>query len=192
MKIETLASFDAALDSHMSSLFGRGNVWRGTCHRAAKVAAAALCEIFPSEDVQAVRVELLAYMEQGTRFAHVGWRGDERAVKGQYPMHWAVRIGDDLYDPCLWQLQSVSTPLRLPSTPFFFAEGWFEFAKSGRGTDAGGVTWVVDGGAPALNIGYLVCNDALPDDVVAALMTNDQARLHAKMVRAAYALKAAA
>lgn len=192
MKIETLASFDAALDSHMSSLFGRGNVWRSTCHRAAKVAAAALSEMFPSEHVQAIRVELLAYMEQGTRFAHVGWRGDERAVKGQYPMHWAVRIGDDLYDPCFWQLQSVSTPLRLPSTPFFFAEGWFEFAKSGRGTDAAGVTWVVDGGAPALNIGYLVCNEALPDDVVAALMTYDQARLHAKMVRAAYALKAAA
>ncbi|MGX9221737.1 hypothetical protein ACWV27_25570 (plasmid) [Massilia varians] len=191
MKIETLASFDAALDAHMSSLFGRDNAWRGTCHRAAKVAAAALRAIYPGEDVQAIRVELLAYMEHGTRFAHIGWRGDERAIQGQYPMHWAVRIGDDLYDPCFWQLHALSTPLRLPSTPFFFAEGWFEFARSGRGTDAAGVTWVVDGGAPALNIGYLVCDEALPDDVVSSLMTDDQARLHAKLVRAAYALKAA-
>lgn len=71
MKIETLASFDAALDAHMSSLFGRDNAWRGTCHRAAKVAAAALRAIYPGEDVQAIRVELLAYMEHGTRFAHI-------------------------------------------------------------------------------------------------------------------------
>lgn len=188
MNEHTIARFDEAVDLYMSAVFGANNAWRSACHRAAKVAAAALTELYPEVAVRAVRVELLAHMDGGASYAHFGGRED-REREGQFPMHWAVQIGDDLYDPTFWQLRTVRTPLTLPSTPYFFAEQWFDFARSGRGTDADGVTWVHDGAEPGLKVGYLVRNDDLPPHVSPYLMPDDQARMHGRMVRVARGLK---
>lgn len=185
----TISRFDEAMDLYMSSVFGGNNAWRGTCHRAAKIAAAALKEIFPNKLVQAVRVELLAYMDGGKSYAHFGWKGDSRVIEGQYPMHWAVRLGEDLYDPTFWQLRKGQMALRLPATPYFFAKDWFQFARSGQMTDADGVTWVSDGAKPKLNVGYVVRDDELPPEVVACLMPDDVARLHGRIVRVATGLR---
>ncbi|MFC5511016.1 hypothetical protein ACFPOU_07745 [Massilia jejuensis] len=187
MQTDVIAQFDRAMDLYMSARFGGDNAWRVACHRAAKIAAAALAEIVPSVPIKAVLVELLAYMDGGTSFVHIGWRNDPEQIPGSIPMHWAVQIGDDLYDPCFWQLSTKKTPLRLPREPYFFAPDWFARARSGRATDAEGVTWCVDSGSPGLNIGYLVRGDELPSRVRAQLMSRDTVRVHAGLVRAAYA-----
>lgn len=188
----SIAAFDAALDLYMSSVFGGNDTWRGACHRSAKVAAAALQEILPGTQVRAVLVELAAYMDDGKSLVHIGWRHDDRLIEGEFPMHWAVQIGEDLYDPGFWQLRKSSTPLNLPVTPYFFGRGWFPYAQSGRSTDADGMTWVHDGAKPALNVGYLVREDGLPAHIAAALMDDREARMHARMVRIAYNTRAPA
>jgi len=187
MHTDVIAQFDRAMDLYMSARFGGDNAWRVACHRAAKIAGAALEGILPSVPVKAVLVELVAYMDGGTSFVHIGWRNDPHKIPGAYPMHWAVQIGDDLYDPCLWQLRNMKTPLRLPATPYFHAPDWFARARSGEATDAEGVTWCIDSGSPGLNVGYLVRDDGLPSGVRAQLMNRDTVRVHAGQVRAAYA-----
>lgn len=188
MNEHAIARFDEAMDLYMSAVFGGNNAWRSCCHRAARVAVAALKELYPEAAVRAVRVELLAYMDNGTNYAHIGCV-DDRELEGQFPMHWAVQIDDNLYDPTFWQLRTVRTPLTLPSAPYFFAERWFDFARSGRGTDADVVTWVHDGAKPGLNVGYLVRHDELPPYVSPYLMPDEQARMHGRMVRVARGLK---
>lgn len=186
MKPDVIAQFDEALDHHMSARFGGDNAWRGACYQAAKIAAAALAEIVPSAPVKAVLVELLAHMDGGTSFVHIGWRKDPQKILGAIPMHWAVQIGDDLYDPCFWQLRRMKTPLRLPVEPYFFEEGWFARARSGCATDVEGVTWCRESDTPGLNVGYLVRSDELPSRIRAQLMNRDTVRAHASLVRAAY------
>lgn len=188
----SIACFDEALDLYMSAVFGGNDKWRGACHRSAKIAAAALKEILPGTPVRAVLVELAAHMDDGRSLVHIGWKHDDRQIEGQFPMHWAVQIGDDLYDPGFWQLRKSSTPLALPKTPYFFSQKWFLYAQSGRGTDAEGMTWVHDGAQPGLNIGYLVREEVLPGHIAALLMDDGEARIHARMVRVAYGWKAPA
>lgn len=187
MHKDEIAQFDRAMDLYMSARFGGDNAWRVACHKAAKIAAAALERILPSVPVKAVLVELVAYMDGGTSFVHIGWRNDPHKIPGAYPMHWAVQIGDDLYDPCLWQLRNMKTPLRLPATLYFHAPNWFARARSGEATDAEGGTWCIDSGGPGRNVGYLVRDDGLPSGVRAQLMNRDTVRVHAGQVRAAYA-----
>lgn len=186
MHTDLIGRFDRAMDLHMSSRFGGNNAWRGACHRAAKIAAVALERTLPSVEVKAVLVELVAYMDGGTRFVHIGWRDDPQTIPGSFPMHWAVQIGDDLYDPCFWQLKNMKTPLRLPAEPYFHAPDWFAQARSGCATDAEGVTWCIDSGSSGLNIGYLVRSDELPSRVRAQLMNRDTVHAHAGLVRSAY------
>lgn len=187
MHKDEIVQFDRAMDLYMSARFGGDHAWRGACHKAAKIAAAALEGILPSVPVKAVLVELLAYMDDGTSFAHIGWRNDPEKIPGAMPMHWAVQIGGDLYDPCFWQLRNMKTPLRLPAAPYFHAPDWFARAHSGCATDAEGVTWCIDSGSPGLNVGYLVRSDELPSRVRAQLMNRDTVHAHASLVRAAYA-----
>jgi len=188
MHKDEIAQFDQAMHLYMAARFG--GTWRVACHKAAKIAAAALAEIVPSVPVRAVLVELLAYMDGGTSFAHIGWRDDPLTVPGSFPMHWAVQIGDDLYDPCFWQLRNMKTPLRLPPEPYFFVKDWFAVARSGCATDAEGVTWCRDQEVPGLNVGYLARSDELPSRVRAQLMTRDAVRAHAGLVRDAFAAAA--
>lgn len=186
MNSRTIACFDEALDLYMSAIFGSNNKWRGACHQSAKIAAAALQEVAPGTRVRAVLVELAAYMDDGKSLVHIGWKNDDRQIEGEFPMHWAVQIGDDLYDPGFWQLRKSSTPLNLPATPYFFGQGWSQYARSGRSTDSDGMTWVHDGAKPGLNVGYLVREDGLPGHIAALLMDDSEARIHARMVRVAY------
>jgi hypothetical protein len=136
MHTDVIGQFDRAMDLYMSTRYGGDDAWRAACHKAAKIAAAPLQEILPSVPVKAVLVELMAYMDGGTRLAHIGWRNDPQTIQGFFPMHWAVQIGDDLYDPCFWQLRNTKTPLRLPAEPYFYAADWFARARSGSATDA--------------------------------------------------------
>lgn len=189
MDSRSIACFDEALDLYMSAVFGGNNRWRGACHRAARIAAAALHEILPGTRVRPVLVELAAHMDDGKSLVQIGWKHDHRQIDGEFPMHWAVQIGDDLYDPGFWQLRKSSTPLNLPSTPYFFGQGWFPYAQSGRGTDADGMTWVHDGAKPGLNVGYLVRAEGLPAHIAALLMDDGEARIHARMVRVAFGTK---
>jgi len=186
MHTDVIAQFDRAMDLYMSARFGGDNAWRGACHRAAKIAAVALEGILPSVPVKAVLVELVAYMDGGTSFVHIGWRDDRQIIPSSFPMHWAVQVGDDLYDPCFWQLRNMKTPLRLPAEPYFHAPDWFERARCGSATDDQGVTWCIDGDSPRLNVGYLVRSDELPSRIRAQLMNRDTVRAHAGRVRAAY------
>ena len=186
MDTRSIACFDEALDLYMSAVFGGNNQWRNACHRAAKIAAAALQEILPDTPVRAVLVELAAHMDDGRSLVHIGWKHDDRQIEGEFPMHWAAQIGDDLYDPGFWQLGKSSTPLRLPASPYFFGQNWFSYAQSGRGTDAEGMTWVHDGAKPGLNVGYLVREECLPGRITAHLMEDREVRIHARMVRVAY------
>lgn len=187
MHNDEIAQFDRAMDLYMSARFGGDDAWRVACHKAAKIAAAALEGILPSVPVKAVLVELLAYMDDGASFAHIGWRNDPQTIPGSFPMHWAVQIGDDLYDPCFWQLRNMKTPLRLPAESYFHVPDWFARARRGCATDAEGVTWCIDSGSPGLNVGYLVRSDELPSRVRAQLMNRDTVHAHASLVRAAYA-----
>lgn len=70
MHTDVIAQFDRAMDLYMSARFGGDNAWRVACHRAAKIAGAALEGILPSVPVKAVLVELVAYMDGGTSFVH--------------------------------------------------------------------------------------------------------------------------
>jgi hypothetical protein len=189
MDSRSIACFDEALDLYMSAVFGGDNRWRGACHQSAKIAAAALQELLPDMPVRAVLVELTAYMDDGKSLVHIGWKDDDRQIEGEFPMHWAVQIGDDLYDPGFWQLRKSTTRLALPNTAYFYAHNWFPYAKSGRGTDADGMTWVHDGAKPGLNVGYLVREEGLPGHITALLMDDGEARIHARMVRVAYGEK---
>ena len=192
MQPDVIAQFDRAMDLYMSARFGGNNAWRIACHRAAKIAAEALSWMFPGTPAKAVLVELVACMDGGTSYAHFGWRNDPRVIPGSYPMHWAVQIGDDLYDPCFWQLRKSNTPLQLPAEPYFFVEGWFERMRHGFATDVDGFTWCRDSDTPGLNVGYLVRSDELPSHIRAQLMTRDAVRVHAGLVRAAYGATVAA
>lgn len=186
MHTDVIARFDRAMDLYMSARFGGNDAWRVGCHRAAKIAAEALSRIFPGTPVKAILVELLAYMDGGRSFRHIGWKDDDQVIPGSFPMHWAVQIGSDLYDPCFWQLRKGNTPLQLPAEPYFFAENWFEHARAGLATDADGITWCRDDDAPGLNIGYLIRKDELSSRVRATLMSRDAVFIHASFVRNAY------
>lgn len=180
--------FDSILSEYMRSIKGwGGDRWRKSCHQSAKIAAAALADLLPEADVRARRVELIAHMAGTNRCAHIGWKLDTSSIGGQYPMHWAVSMSGDLYDPTFWQLRLMKTPLTLPDQPFCYAPGMI-----GRLTEPGaklddGFLWVGHAGAPGLRIGYCLRDDPLPDSVARTLMSNAEAAEHglrvAEMVR---------
>lgn len=63
------------------------------------MAAAALAHVFPEHEPKAHLCELIAMMDGGRGFAHVGWKDDPNVIDGRHPMHRAVKVGPSLYDP---------------------------------------------------------------------------------------------
>lgn len=176
-----IVQFDRILDLYMRAVPGwGGTAWRGSCHRSAKVAAAALNVLFPSVEVRVRRVELIALMAGATSFAHLGWKGDTRVLDGMFPMHWAVEVDGGLYDPTFWQLNQAKTPLDLPERPFCYAPGLVRNMEDRRGVDGEGFAWIGNDAAPGLRIGYCLRDDPLPAAITAALISDDEALFHGR------------
>lgn len=117
--------FDQAMDQHLKQAFGPN--WRSMCHQSAKIASKALRLLAPGLSAELGRVELAGYMQETEpgekrRMVHIGWLNDPRPVQaGDIRAHFAVVMGDGLYDPTFAQLETrAKTPLDLP-VPYFYS-----------------------------------------------------------------------
>lgn len=180
---EQIIVFDQALDRYMSSRGEfQGDQWRHACHQSAKIAAAALNLIWPACRARVQRVQLLAYMAGAGAFVHIGWPDDPSAIEGKYPMHWAVCLGADLYDPTFWQLTKAKTPLDLPPEPFCYVPQLAKRMADPEAREEDGVVWMSSSGARGLRIGYGLVEREIPAVEARLLMGDADARRHASEV----------
>lgn len=175
---------DRTVDKYMKGKRRPGSrYWRAECHRSAQVAAAALQLLFPQVGVQVRRVELAAYMVGGERMAHIGWSGDTRVIEGHYPMHFAVQVGEDLYDAtAFWQLRNMQTPLALPEEPYCHVPGAMPLLEDPKAAGLHGFLWMSNDECRrvrGLRFGYLLRSDPLPPEMEAHLISPQQARADA-------------
>lgn len=177
--------FDQAMNLSLGATFGPG--WRTRCHQSAKIAARALRLLLPSMPAEMRRVELAGYMDYGKgeterRMVHVGWINDPAPLRpGQIRGHFAVIIGDAVYDPTFSQLGMLTTPIELPA-PYFYAKG---VLTAPRGFE--GFHWGVDT-VPSgrIWVGYKLQPAPLDQASLRGLMTDCAAKPHARRVAGAY------
>jgi hypothetical protein len=177
--------FDRAMDMHLRQAFGPG--WRTMCHQSAKIAAKALRLLQPTLPAELRRVELAGYMKETAgdtqrKMVHIGWIDDPRPVRaGDVRAHFAVVIGDGIYDPTFAQLGTRTTPLDLPE-PYFYSPGvlsaplGFEDFHWGMAERPGGL----------LCVGYKLQPTPLDATMRQHLMSDSQAKPHARRVAGAY------
>jgi hypothetical protein len=134
---EYIEQFDKVFEQYMFDF--AGIKWRTMCHQSAKIAAKSLQLLLPNIKIEMKRVELVAWMEGGKSFVHIGWLQDENIIEGKMPAHFAVIVGNSLYDPTFYQLRLCKTPLDLPEENYFYYPDYFKLPK-----DENGFRWVHD------------------------------------------------
>lgn len=173
----TVDKFDDALDQYMRQAVGE--MWRTKCHQSAKIAAKALARLYPNLYVEMRRVELIARMEGAPRYVHIGWLHDPHKIDGKAPVHFAVAVGQALYDPTLGQLHYAKTPLDIPPEAHFFEPSFFSRPVTAKD----GFRW---GSAQRplglLHVGYKMQPAKVPSEVMRDMMSDEEAREHARKV----------
>ena len=175
---EYMEKFDEVFEKYMLDF--AGPKWRTMCHQAAKISAKSLQLLFPNIKIKMRRVEVIAWMEGGKSFVHIGWLQDPNKIEGKMPAHFAVEVGKGLYDPTFYQLRLCKTPLDLPEDPYFYHN---EFAK--LIADKNGFRWFY-GNRPSgvLHIGYMFQNEQIPKEDLSKLLSDGEAKKHAEKVAA--------
>jgi len=176
--------FDQAMNAHMSQAFGPK--WRSMCHQSAKIAAKALRQLAPGSSAELQRVELAGYMKHAPdvqrKMVHIGWVNDPRPIRhGDIRAHFAVVIGDAIYDPTFEQLGTRTTPLDLPA-PYFYSTSvlsaplGFEDFHWGMAERPSGV----------ICVGYKLQPEPIAQEFRQFLMADAAAKPHARRVAGAY------
>jgi hypothetical protein len=175
---EYMEKFDQLYEQYMFDF--AGSKWRTMCHQSAKIASRSLQLLFPNIKIKMRRVELIAWMEGGKSFVHIGWLEDPNKIEGKMPAHFAVEVGKGLYDPTFYQLRLCKTPLDLPEDSYFY---YSEFAKLNM--DKNGFRWF-HGNRPSgvLHIGYMFQDALLPKEELTHLLSDGEARKHGEKIAA--------
>lgn len=174
--LEFIVKFDKVLDKYMLGFAGEN--WRTMCHQSAKIAAKSLLLLLPNLKIEMRRVELIAKMDGGNSFVHIGWLEDSNKIQGKFPAHFAVAIGSGLYDPTFYQLRFAKTPLDLPDEPFFYFSEFFKTPK-----DREGFRWLSERRPTGrLHIAYMMQSTPIPEEEKRKLMSDGIAKKHAKKV----------
>jgi hypothetical protein len=173
---EYIEKFDKLFEQYMFDFAGPN--WRTMCHQSAKIASKSLQLLFPQIKIKMRRVEVIAWMEGGKSFVHLGWLEDPEKIEGKMPAHFAVEIGKGLYDPTFYQLRLCKTPLDLPDEPYFYYPKFKDLIK-----DSNGFRWF-HGDRPSgiLHIAYMFQDVPLPKEELEKLLSDKEAKHHGQKV----------